>query len=72
MDRQAAGVFVVTANIIKTIPASPVRNWLGFLLQTQIHSSQYKEFVFARYGGADDVKDERFISLRETFFEVFL
>ena len=38
------------------IPASPVRNWLGFLLRMQIHSSQYAEFVFACYGGLEEIR----------------
>ena len=33
---------------------------------------QGASFLYALRGGVDDVKDELFISLRETFFEVFL
>ena len=33
----------------------------GLLRLAQIHSSQYEAFVFAFYGGVDDVKDERIV-----------
>lgn len=56
----------------KRIPPEAFKPQGGLLFGSQIHFSQYTEFVFARYGGVDDVKDELFISLRETFFEVLL
>ena len=36
----------------QTVP----KNRLGFLLLTQIHFSRYKEFVFAFYGGLEEIR----------------
>ena len=37
----------------KAIPPEVFKPQGGWLRLAQIHSSQYKEFVFARYGGAE-------------------
>lgn len=37
----------------------------------KITATLYQSYGYS-FGGVDDVKDELYISLRETFFEVFL